>query len=72
MKIVRFSTWKQQQRTRYGLLEDGIVYPLAGNLMDKPIRQGLRYPLKCVHLLCPVEAVSYTHLARFTLAANLK
>ncbi len=56
MKIVRFSTWKQQQRTRYGLLEDGIVYPLAGNLMDKPIRQGLRYPLKSVHLLCPVEA----------------
>ncbi|MEG0874659.1 MAG: fumarylacetoacetate hydrolase family protein [Clostridiales bacterium] len=54
MKIVRFSTGKQ--KPRYGLLENGEVYPLAGGLMDKPIRQGLRYALKDVHLLCPVVA----------------
>ena len=56
MKIVRFTTSKQRQKPRFGLLENGIVYPLAGDLMDKPIRQGLRYPLKDVRLLCPVNA----------------
>lgn len=56
MKLVRFIAKKIKQKPRYGLLEDNIVYPLAGDLMDKPIRQGLRYALKEVQLLCPVAA----------------
>lgn len=51
MKLVRFL---HNQKCRYGMIENGIVYPLAGGLLDKPIRQGLRYALKNVRLLCPV------------------
>ncbi|MEE0775937.1 MAG: fumarylacetoacetate hydrolase family protein [Bacillota bacterium] len=52
MKLVRFV---HNQKCRYGMMENGVVYPLAGGLLDKPIRQGLRYALRDVRLLCPVE-----------------
>lgn len=54
MKIVRFKA--HHQKPRYGILENKIVYPLAGDIMDKPIRKGLRYRLGEVELLCPVVA----------------
>lgn len=56
MKLVRFIANRIKQKPRYGLLEDSIVYPLAGDLTDKLIREGLRYALKDVRLLCPVKA----------------
>ncbi|HIZ76544.1 MAG TPA: fumarylacetoacetate hydrolase family protein [Firmicutes bacterium] len=51
MKLVRFL---HNQKCRYGMIENDVIYPLAGGLLDKPIRQGLRYALKDVRLLCPV------------------
>lgn len=52
MKLVRF---RHNQKCRYGMMENGVVYPLAGGIEDKPIRRGLRYALRDVDLLCPVE-----------------
>jgi len=52
MRIIRF---EQVGRARYGVLEDGTVYELAGDLFDGPSRGDQVAPLDDVRLLAPVE-----------------
>lgn len=51
MKLTRFI---HNTEPRYGMVDHGRVYPLAGTIFDKPIREGIGYPLEEVTLLCPV------------------
>lgn len=51
MKLARFI---HNTEPYYGMVAQGKVYPLAGTIFDKPIREGSGYPLEEVTLLCPV------------------
>lgn len=51
MKLTRFI---HNTDPHYGMVDNGKVYPLAGTIFDKPIREGGGYPLREVTLLCPV------------------
>lgn len=51
MKLTRFI---HNTEPRYGMVDHGKIYPLAGTIFDKPIREGIGYPLREVTLLCPV------------------
>ena len=52
MKLARFV---HNNITKYGMIERGKIYPLAGNLFDKPIREGRGFLPEEVRLLCPVD-----------------
>ena len=52
MKLARFV---HNNIIKYGMIERGKIYPLAGNLFDKPIREGRGFLPEEVRLLCPVD-----------------
>ena len=52
MKLTRFV---HNSVSKYGMIDHGKVYPLAGTIFEKPIRDGLGFPLEEVRLLCPVQ-----------------
>ncbi|MBR5329116.1 MAG: fumarylacetoacetate hydrolase family protein [Firmicutes bacterium] len=51
MKLARFV---HNSIPKYGMIDNGKIYPLAGTIFDKPIREGRGYPLEEVRLLSPV------------------
>ena len=52
MKLSRFV---HNSVSKYGMIDHGKVYPLAGTIFEKPIRDGLGFRLEEVRLLCPVQ-----------------
>ena len=52
MKLTRFV---HNSVSKYGMIDHGKVYPLAGTIFEKPIRDGLGFRLEEVRLLCPVQ-----------------
>ncbi len=68
MKLARFV---HNNVLKYGMIDRGKIYPLAGNLFDKPIREGRGFLLEDVCLLCPVDptkaiclGLNYLHHAK--------
>lgn len=53
MKLTRFV---HNSLPRYGMIDRKKAYPLAGTIFQKPIREGIGFPLSEVRLLCPVDA----------------
>lgn len=51
MKLARFV---HNSTPKYGMIDHDKIYPLAGTIFDKPIREGRGYPLDEVRLLSPV------------------
>lgn len=51
MKLARFV---HNNMTKYGMIDREKIYPLAGDIFDKPIREGRGFLLEDVRLLCPV------------------
>lgn len=51
MKLARFV---HNSTPKYGMIDNGKIYPLAGTIFEKPIREGRGYPLEEVRLLSPV------------------
>lgn len=51
MKLARFV---HNSTPKYGMIDHEKIYPLAGTIFDKPIREGRGYPLEEVRLLSPV------------------
>ncbi|MBQ4092993.1 MAG: fumarylacetoacetate hydrolase family protein [Firmicutes bacterium] len=51
MKLARFV---HNSTPKYGLIDHDKIYPLAGTIFDKPIREGRGYALNEVRLLSPV------------------
>lgn len=51
MKLTRFI---HNRGTKVGMVDRDKIYPLSGSIFEKPIREGLGYPLSEVRLLCPV------------------
>ncbi|MGI5874964.1 MAG: fumarylacetoacetate hydrolase family protein [Bacillota bacterium] len=51
MKLTRFV---HNSIAKYGMIDHGKVYPLAGTIFQKPIREGIGFPLEEVRLLSPV------------------
>lgn len=51
MKLARFI---HNSDPKYGMVDHGKIYPLAGTIFDKPIREGIGFPLAEVQILCPV------------------
>lgn len=51
MKLARFV---HNSTPKYGIIDYDKIYPLAGTIFDKPIREGRGYPLEAVRLLSPV------------------
>ena len=51
MKLARFV---HNSTPKYGMIDHDKIYPLAGTIFDKPIREGKGYSLDEVRLLSPV------------------
>ena len=51
MKLARFV---HNSTPKYGMIDHDKIYPLAGTIFDKPIREGRGYALNEVRLLSPV------------------
>ena len=51
MKLTRFV---HNRGPKYGMVDRDKIYPLSGSLFEKPIREGIGFPLSEVRLLCPV------------------
>lgn len=52
MKLARFI---HNNVCKCGMIDRGKIYPLAGTIFDKPIREGIGFPLESVRLLSPVQ-----------------
>lgn len=53
MKLTRFV---HNSLPKYGMIDHKKAYPLAGTIFQKPIREGIGFPLSEVRLLCPIDA----------------